>query len=352
MGLLSSFGTDWNGFVTDYLLSSSSQFSEEEAELAIDALEKLWPERLADAIQHDARGIAVMMPLLDDGLMLARAQAVPGFTGVMKRLRAGDDSAKAELCLAAHLVTKGQMPELEVPLENRVLDVRVETSGIPIYCEVIAPKLSDVMQETYSTLQKTATGILANHPGEIVECFIRGELSPSRVDEIIALAKSSQSDGTVVDHSGIGLARRFPVDTTASSSSVTPPDAPSPILVVTNNRIIDNQLHAQTTLRLCLSDQRAARLMEAEAKHFPKTTANVVIMNVTRIPGGIETFASAIQRRFQPNLNRRFGAVILFDQFVQVPGVCVKRWRILNNPHAYIPLPPTFSELFDQRACD
>ena len=69
-----------------------------------------------------------------------------------------------------------------------------------------------------------------------------------------------------------------------------------------------------------MSDARAARLLEAEAKHFSKEEANLVVMDITRMPNGIKAFAPLVQRRFQPGLNRRFGAVALFQEMAESSG--------------------------------
>jgi hypothetical protein len=93
-------------------------------------------------------------------------------------------------------------------------------------------------------------------------------------------------------------------------------------------------------VRLPIDDQRAARLMGAEAHHFSRDETNILAIDVTNIPGSIPDWIPLIERRFQPNLNRRFGAVVLFTRVNQLHSANIIRgYRILRNPHAYRPVP-------------
>ena len=46
MGLTSALGTDWKGFLVDWCLNLQPGFTQEVAETALSALERLWPEHL------------------------------------------------------------------------------------------------------------------------------------------------------------------------------------------------------------------------------------------------------------------------------------------------------------------
>jgi len=88
-----------------------------------------------------------------------------------------------------------------------------------------------------------------------------------------------------------------------------------------------------------VSNERGVGLFEAESKHFSTETMNLVVMDVSAaLPFGFESWVPFIARRFQPSLNRRFGAVALVQTYNQAPAL-IRRCAVVANSHAYKPLP-------------
>jgi hypothetical protein len=108
--------------------------------------------------------------------------------------------------------------------------------------------------------------------------------------------------------------------------------------IVSANR--NGRLPSLAMVRCPINDQRAARLMVAETHQLSREETNVLAMDVSNIPGSIPDWMPLIERRFQPNLNRRFGAVVLFKRVNQLHNANILRgYRVLRNPHAYRPVP-------------
>lgn len=102
----------------------------------------------------------------------------------------------------------------------------------------------------------------------------------------------------------------------------------------------EGHLPSLAMVRLPIDDQRAARLMGAETHQLSPNETNLLAIDVSNVPGGIPDWIPLIQRRFQPNLNRRFGAVVLFSRVNQLHSANIIRgYRVLRNAHAYRPIP-------------
>lgn len=86
--------------------------------------------------------------------------------------------------------------------------------------------------------------------------------------------------------------------------------------------------------------------MQAETHHFSADHSNVLVIDITRVPGGMR-WGSLIQRRLQPNQNRRFGAVILVRRWIGESNLVEEEWRVVRNPHAYQPVPEDFLASFE-----
>ena len=99
-------------------------------------------------------------------------------------------------------------------------------------------------------------------------------------------------------------------------------------------------------VRLCITDSRAKRLLYAESHHFNKEHTNILVMDVSSVTGGMKKWIEIIGRCFQPNQNRRFGAVIFFSEGFYVDKINIEQsWKQLTNKHAYNKVPSKLLEM-------
>jgi hypothetical protein len=67
---------------------------------------------------------------------------------------------------------------------------------------------------------------------------------------------------------------------------------------------------------------------------------NILVMDVTRIVSSLNAWSQLIEKCFQPNQNRRFGAVGLFFTGITDEKMGPsEQWKVVRNPYAYKPLP-------------
>ena len=343
MGLASALGTDWAGLVTEWCLGSTPGFTSEQAENAFSVLERLWPERVAELRADPGRGANLIGPAVYDGLVIASCEPLPGFAPVMTRVRIGERPAFSELKFAAALVTLGYRPVLEPQLGKRKPDAAVDAEGRRVYCEVIAPDTSDVMQELYRQVHALVDVLASDSPGMRVEVYLAADLTASVAERVRAIAQALPPSTDVKDMASLGLIRKAPLSPGGRPIGIAPADARRPILGAAQAIIADG---VQTVVNICfsLSDKRAARLMDAEAKHFSRNEANLLVMDLTRNPSQINGFVTLVQCRFRPSFNRRFSAVALFSEVVVSNGTVKSDWRVLPNPHAYVAPPQSLLE--------
>ena len=343
MSLKSSFATDWPGFIADWCLGVVPGYTPEEVELAVEALEQEWPERLIGLHSSTHRSIILIAPLIDDGLVISRCQVLRRFAPVMARVRAGSLAALSELRLAVGLVQLGYAPELEPPLGNKFLDALIIVAGMPIYFEAIAPEVSDAMQEAQAELKKLAESIAQQNPGMYTELHLTTDITPDIARDALARATELLPSASVTAISSLGLVRKVRIE--VGNAGIVPVDAQRPVLFAGFGGI-EGEQRSMAVVTVSLSDARAARLMEAETKHFSRDKANILAIDVTQVPSGIKSYTPLIERRFQPNFNLRFGAVVLFSRVLQNARV-EQKWKALPNPHALIEIPTDLLRRFE-----
>lgn len=112
-----------------------------------------------------------------------------------------------------------------------------------------------------------------------------------------------------------------------------------PILLVAGIEI-NNGIISKAKISLPVTDDRVERLMTDESRHFLQNKRNLLVMDVSKIPGAMQTWVNLIQRRFQPTRNQRFGAVVLLAVSNPVQNdIIKKRLYILKNQYANKPVP-------------
>ncbi len=116
MSIPQNIPAQWSEFVAEWCLGIDPGYSPSEAQRALDALRRLWPEVInkleAEAV-HGSGGVATVVSAIALGQKLAACEPLMGFGPVMARLRKGEHSALAELEFAEALVRCGFKPALE-----------------------------------------------------------------------------------------------------------------------------------------------------------------------------------------------------------------------------------------------
>ncbi len=279
-------------------------------------------------------------PAIHLGLILLRCESLDGFREVLVRAKKGEASARSELEFAAGLVRIGLNPSLEPQLGAKKLDTRFVFDEQEVFCEVIAPERSDAMEDAEAQITAMARRLVQDNPDTEIEVL----LSPS-----FDFAKSKDLEDSIW-LTDVGLKRHEVPEAGAFIKFAAPlvpvviprlmAEAPGPVLG-TAHMMNNTGNITQAVVRLPSGDWRAERLLTAELHHFSKDRMNLLAIDVSQVPGGMKEWVDPLQRRFQPTRNRRIGAVVLYEKsgLVGPTSKIWPRWRVLRNPHAYVPAP-------------
>jgi hypothetical protein len=133
-------GSNWSQIVADWYLGVVPSTSADDGWAALGAIERLCPERLAQVLVLDARGYAIMAPLVDLGLVLLACEGRACFAPVLARIKADERSAEDEVRIVATLARLGYAPSFEPDLPGgKRVDAEVLADGVKVYVEVAAP---------------------------------------------------------------------------------------------------------------------------------------------------------------------------------------------------------------------
>jgi hypothetical protein len=186
--LPTEFGNSWDSFSAEWAAGSGLAYSQCEIARGLATLKRLWPDRIEKLLGGHGRGPAILVPFIDDGILLARCERLPRFGMVLGRLKQGERSAYAELVLASSLIQLGYSPSLEAPLNGKVLDASCELSGQLTYFEVIAPDRSDHSLDQGKLAEELSDRIRKGVTKCRVEVAVLDELDSERVETIVTTA--------------------------------------------------------------------------------------------------------------------------------------------------------------------
>jgi hypothetical protein len=291
------------------------------------------------------RGLLIVSPLIHLGSVLHACENLDGFDGVLRRLKTDERSAQSELRFAARLLEAGLTPILEPSLGSKVLDSVVEFKSQQVYCEVIAPETSDAMQQMQEVATELGSRIIEQNTGRRVEVLLDGGDIEHLVQPLLDSIRERQPSGVIEVLAGIG---RVSITETHGSLDVGPiiPGESDGVVQCAIRVRHEGNLRTAAIIRTPVSDERAKKLLYAESHHFSKDEMNVLVMDVTAVPGAIKGWSKLVERCLQPTQNRRIGAVLLFSSRMDGGSASLKYdWRAIKNQHAYKAIPDAFIRL-------
>jgi hypothetical protein len=298
-----------------------------------------------------ACGPAPTLCVVNMGRRLAVLEGVRGTEKLLNKIRQGDHSASAELT-AIYLLKSGSKdidvelePTVEVAGRTKRPDFRISLAGgESTFVEVTQPNLSEEQERAHRILERITAEVKRIQEPFALEVFLRRGPTEREVEQIRArlpdfcnhrgVRRESLGDlgflvlnldvpGQVAIRSHEGEESRPRI---CQAQAVTGPNEPLRHLVV----------------RLAFSDERARQFLEAEARQLPREAPGLIMMQMSRAPGGFTTWAPLLERRLQPNLHTRVSAVSLFTSGLAGTDegeAWVPHTKLLINRNAKLSLP-------------
>lgn len=322
-------------FVQQWCLDVEPQYSEPEIRRSLQALESHLPPRLDELERGGSRGIAVVLPLIEFGLVLADCEKLEGFPAVMNRVREGERSATSELSFAAGMRRLGLVQELEPGLGDKKLDALLLHEERRVYCEVIAPEVSDENKEVTAELSLLVQAIASQNNGADTEVLLSPTFESTHREALLAAIKEAPIGTLLHEIPDVAKFIKFgdPQGVVAGRLQA---DGPA---MVSSHVSVGGGKRTVVVVRAPTDDLRVRRLLAGELHHFSREQRNLLAIDASRILAGIRDWEAPIKSCFQPGRNTRLGAVVLFDRGSLVGGTKLwKRWKVIANPHARLPL--------------
>jgi hypothetical protein len=334
MEIPQEFGGSWEAFRRDWCLDVAIAYSEAEASRGLSTLKRLWPGAVARIVGKTERGASLSASAIAKGLLFETCEAAKYFRGVLKRLKSGERSAYSELVLVAALCRLGYATQCAARVGGSVPDAHCIIDGVPVSFEVYAPDQSDA-SHVRGQLVKELRAAISREVSEsrveigLLEVFGRDDI-PAAVTMIRSAASGTWSNVgdwariRRVDH-GQRLPPSFDGDGTETVFvGEVATQGPSTGLIISWEE----------------SDPRAEAKLQDKHSQLSQGVANVLVINTCEI-GGIGEWPEVIARLLASGYEK-IGVVAFFYEGWRGPPEGVRRrWRIVVNPRAEIPIPET-----------
>jgi hypothetical protein len=345
----------WEEINTDWLLGNQLALPAGEVVAAFNRADRvLGREWIAASRIHSGfpvRGTSPTLHVVTTGQMLASLEGASGTDELIKKLRSGDASAFAELT-AVHLIRSGEPdatielgPIAQVGERNRKPDFRIRQGGESwIYVEVTQPDVAEAQNRVLAIMERLAALLQPIKKGFALEVFLRREPTDNELNtlaglvphfcllegdqskdlvELAILTLNASAPGQVVPHDHPGEPN---IPRLGFAKVVYGPDEP----------------HRHIAVRMAYADDRAEDFLKKEARQLPNHSPGLVMVQMSRAPGGIKSWEPILRRRFQPNLHTRVSAVCLIQSGLETTPdgeAWIPEVKVISNPHARIPLP-------------
>jgi len=335
---------DWNEISQKWLLGTRVNYPREQCETAFNTVERLLESGWIDRYSKGARGIAIAIPIIELGRVLGLIENVPFAGSIISRMNNLDlyPPAWSEAQFLSRLVEIGVDVRILVSQHTKHPDFEVSGHGLSVFVEVSQPEWSNEWRKTMRELTLTSQDILEITPnGTRIEGHLRR--NPTAGDRLLiveAIKHMMSRDDTqyridelvelFLSHTNIGQ----------MAAIENGPQETGPVIGMGNLKK-DGGPPRSVVLKVPFTDKRAEQMLRRESKHFSKTSSNLLVLDLTIVPGGIKTWESLISRRLQVNLNRRIGAVLLINYWISTKGLD-REEKLMMHPNPYVPLPDYF----------
>ena len=330
------------------------------------ALETYLGREYLDAIK--GRGSMTVLPLIELGFILQEVGPLDKAASLINRFKWNDRSARFEGMMIAFYRRQG----LPVTIEPAVLfegevkrpDFLVEYRGENIFVEVSSPITSTEGRRINDLVAYIANVSERIDQPRRVDVTLLREPSAGEIEQIRATCVAISVDDVqprYADMGDIGVIVSRQLPDTETNRLLNPEDLmffPSgmrekyrgtPYLFQLSLKV--GGYPTQTTCRVHVAypftDVRLERILSEERERLSPSTHNMIVLDVSDIPGVFSSrnsnWIQLVQRRLQPQLNRRIGAVLLVTTGVDSTKIIVEK-HLVEHPNPYHRLPEGFIE--------
>jgi len=248
---------------------------------------------------------------------------------IIKRWKEGlyEEGISTELFIFAHLINYGIVPELFPCIENREPDCRINLNNQIIYIEITHRNRSENYKKGIAIIGKVARLAGEMFKGSHAKIAI---LRFPNDNELKKITDWLQNIGNINEDKLDNLAY-FYSDTFESSMSKK--DRLNKYIPPHSRYATFIGKGMKGTAGLYIDDIVAKEILEREAQQLPKQYPGVICIDASSVSCGYENWIPLIKRRFQPSINTRISAVLLFSISLSNEKSLIKG-SFLSNPYA------------------
>jgi hypothetical protein len=302
-----------------------------------------WPETFS----RGARGVAIAVPIVHAGLILNEIFGLPGFDSLVHRIAQDHQSGMAEALIIESFHRRGLVPEIEPVLSNgRKPDLRVPCLGSWLYVEVARPESSQLQKEAETFLSSLSAEVIRSleAPAHLELLFDWPPLESKREAAINFLGQGGDASGSQQIATGLFVCR--------GAIGTSQMDTYQPMIsgelrfsALTIELTAGEEKRKATAFMRMPPDARAEELLRREAKQLPQDEMNIIVLDLSQVPGGLMHWPNFIERRFKGANHTRIGAVVLLQESVHVidsTATLDRETKLIINTGALRPISEEF----------
>jgi hypothetical protein len=311
----SAFGGTWQAFVKNWCSGHAPGYEPAIAIKALRVLGGLWPE----AIESSLRGMYYAAHQIELGMHLSQVRPYPGFEDLLARLRLKDHGARAELVVAASLISEGLPIRLGAPCESKLIDIAIDTPANPVFIEVVSPEVSMKQADEDKLVSKLRSDLGTAAQGHSILIEFSEDPTSQLVDALIS-AVHLDASGVWQNVNQSARFRRWPATAASSAFNIAWPG----------------------------SYDRAEKIVRRKCEQLSRDVPNVIAIDMSANASSIFEWRSSVRRLLQPSKNQRIGAVALYETMYSsfLDRAC-RAWWIIENPYALQPIPKEVIHVFE-----
>jgi hypothetical protein len=228
---------------------------------------------------------------------------------IIKRWKEGlyEEGISAELFIFAHLIKSGIVPELFPCIENKEPDCRINLNNQIIFIEITHRNRSENFKKGIEITGKVAR--------------LAGKTFKGSHAKIAILRLPTNNDFKIITHwlqnigaineGKLGNLAYFYLDTI--ESPLNKKDRLNKYIPPHSYYATFLEKGIKGTAGLYIDDIVAKEILEREAQQLPKQYPGIICIDTSSVSCGYENWIPLIKRRFQPKINKRISAVLLFS---------------------------------------
>lgn len=260
---------------------------------------------------------------------------------IIKRWKEGlyEEGLSAELYIFAHLTKSDIVPELFPCIENKEPDCRINVNNQIIYIEITKRNKSKKLKRGMEIIGKVAR--------------LAGKTFKGSHAKIAILRLPTNNDFKIITHwlQNVGAINEGKLDNLAYfyldtiESALSKKDRLNKYIHPHSYYATYFEKGIKGTAGLYIDDIEAKEILEREAQQLPKQYSGIICIDASSVSCGYENWIPLIKRRFQPKINKRISAVLLFSISLSNKKTIINGCFI-NNPFARYPIDSSIKCIF------